>query len=220
MHQLYFSGGSLMTIPMIATVEVRWFSSGRPPSEIGDWFASLSGPQAHQPVRTDYYLKMPGEESLGIKIRDGRIEIKQQESTFSLVLFQRGVVGKVAGWRKWQFELGDPAGNIPAASDGPTCWIPVLKIRHLRRLRRNALGLFEPASPETLIPHGCDLELTQVKSEETRGWTLAIEAYGPETGLYENLCQAAGIFFEFPYPGTLHEGSSLSYPAWLNARDN
>ncbi len=159
---------------------------------------------------------MPGEENLGIKIRSGRIEIKQQESEFGLVLFQRGVVGKAAGWRKWQFALGDPAGNIPASPEGPTCWIPVTKIRELRRLRRTASDLFELASPETVIPYGCDLELTQVNPDKEPWWTLAIEAYGSEADLYENSTQAAGLFFGAVYPGALHEGSSISYPGWLN----
>ncbi len=200
---------------MIATVEVRWFRPGLIDPEVGDWFAALPGPAAREPERTDNYLKIPDETKLGIKIRSGRIEIKQRAVSHGLVLFQQGVVGKVAGWRKWGFGLADVWEELPMVAEDLSGWIPVTKERRLRRLRLPEAGHCEPVSPEVMVSHGCDLELTQIRLGSSRWWTVAMEAYGPEIQRYENLTRTASRLFEAPFPALLHERDSMSYPAWL-----
>jgi hypothetical protein len=60
---------------MFPTTEVRWFTQGVIPSEVLRWFHEERKAFEEQPLRVDYYLRIVEGESLGVKLREGRLEI-------------------------------------------------------------------------------------------------------------------------------------------------
>ncbi|TFG71830.1 MAG: hypothetical protein E4H27_03810, partial [Anaerolineales bacterium] len=61
---------------MQKSIETRWFFQGTVQPEVVRWFTT---PLAlAQPPRIDTYLYSPGTHDLGVKLREGRIEIKQR----------------------------------------------------------------------------------------------------------------------------------------------
>ena len=62
---------------MFETTEVRWFHEGKSWPEVEAWFRKGTMHARVEPFRMDYYLSMPLEEWLGIKVRDGKLEIKR-----------------------------------------------------------------------------------------------------------------------------------------------
>ena len=56
------------------TLEVRWFSRGALHPPVLEWFQRAMGKPEQQPARVDYYLIVVNGSSLGIKLRQGRLE--------------------------------------------------------------------------------------------------------------------------------------------------
>ena len=62
---------------MFPTIEVKWFFRGAVPSGIWEWICLHGHDWEKQPPRIDNYLQITEGDSLGVKLREGRIEIKQ-----------------------------------------------------------------------------------------------------------------------------------------------
>ncbi|NIV28827.1 MAG: hypothetical protein GWN58_04720, partial [Anaerolineae bacterium] len=63
---------------MYPTLEARWFMRGSIPHEVREWFARGEPAPIHEPPRMDHYLRLQRSNALGIKLREGRLEIKQR----------------------------------------------------------------------------------------------------------------------------------------------
>lgn len=218
--------------PPVSSAEARWFFPGPLPPAALDWLAA-GRPLTPEPPRVDYYLLLPGLETVGVKWRQGRLEIKRRTGPARLFR-RRWLVGRQEQWVKWAWAM---AGVAPAAVPShfvklreaswitpPAAWLAVSKQRYLQRwgvadgrLTAVAAQLPPPAA-------GCNLEWTEAQWPTQPGaptwFTLGVEAYGPpaETlalfrlGLTQLL--AAG-----PPPHlTLTAATALSYPAWLSRR--
>ncbi|MBC8503531.1 MAG: hypothetical protein ISR58_17985 [Anaerolineales bacterium] len=88
---------------MFSTVEVRWFYQGVIPSDIQTWFDQkvVEGIEPiNQPSRTDQYLLQGHNASLGVKLREGRVEIKQRVQEYGYAEFGPAVTGIVKGRKK------------------------------------------------------------------------------------------------------------------------
>jgi hypothetical protein len=144
------------------TAEVRWFFRGPIPPYVEAWFRWGQGRVEQEPGREDRYLQLADIDSLGIKLREDRIEIKQRVGQQSLVRFHERVAGIVEHWRKWSFELAESGSALSSAAVPAASWIPVRKERRLRRYRvaddGDAVALSSSAPPD----RGCELELTSV----------------------------------------------------------
>ena len=62
----------------LSTTEVRWFRRGSIPQSVRQWFSTLGRQPEFQPPRLDYYLRLLDGDALGIKIREGKVEVKQR----------------------------------------------------------------------------------------------------------------------------------------------
>ncbi|MFN2285080.1 MAG: hypothetical protein ACK2UQ_11710, partial [Anaerolineae bacterium] len=67
---------------MFPTVETRWFYPGIIPSDVLAWYHYGERAPEAQPTRIDYYLRLSDHGDLGIKLREGRIEIKQRAKQY------------------------------------------------------------------------------------------------------------------------------------------
>jgi hypothetical protein len=109
------------------TAEVRWFGPGAIPPAIRNWFRSGERQPLAEPVRVDHYLCLPGIDALGVKIRQGRIEIKQRTSQQGIVQFQERIAGLVEHWLKWSLELAVDDAAITAELTSQPDWLAVQK---------------------------------------------------------------------------------------------
>jgi hypothetical protein len=179
------------------------------------WFRQLDGNVEHQSPRIDRYLHLPGSTDLNIKLRKSLIEIKRQVGDGEVVQFHVQAVGVVESWRKWSFELAEPSRARLRATPPTSSWIAVRKERQMRTYAvqegEEVVGQPAPGSPA----HGCELELTRVRAAGATWWTLALEAFGDESTLRENLLLATKHVFNSDAPLRLEADHSEGYAGWL-----
>ena len=194
----------------LLTREVRWFGRGAIPAELQSWFDHLGEIQT-QPPRVDLYLAGM-DASVGIKLREGLLEIKPRMEDYGIQTFLAGVAGRVGGWSKWSFSLAesDWLGSEAAY------WIPVEKVRQILYFRYGGAGEITLSLPGELPESGGGLELTAVKlSQESRWWTLGFEVIGPQEEQGEILPRLARHAFDRQDRPMLPAEKSFSYPEWL-----
>ncbi|MEJ2758044.1 MAG: hypothetical protein P8046_06115 [Anaerolineales bacterium] len=114
-----------MTEPFY-THEIRWFVPGPLPQPIQAWFKAF-GKRVVQPPRTDSYLHGL-DATLGIKTREGSLEVKQRTAGHGDFTFHSKITGQVESWVKWSFPLATSAApiNLDTAN-----WTPVHTVRQL-----------------------------------------------------------------------------------------
>ena len=195
---------------MWPTVEVRWFYPGQVPGQLVAWFRQVVGEPEEQLGRVDHYLRLESTEALGIKMREGRIEIKQRQQRLGLVRFQVGIAGQVEAWRKWSFGLAWAGAFAP-----PSSWIAVEKKRTLHRVQIGGEGLIVPLPAGSYEAVGCGLELTRIGVGGAIWWSLGLESFGPEATLRDSLMAVAGHLFASGTVPQLEAAVSCGYPRWL-----
>jgi hypothetical protein len=196
---------------MIVTAEVRWFARGSIPQRVLNWFQDATESSKPPENRVDDYLLMPEVTSLGIKVRQGRIEIKLRKRKYGEIDLGRGVSGQLEQWQKWSLALEPveqffkPGGN----------WIPVSKRRYLRKYAIVGESEVHPLPLERFAESGCGVELTAVELFGNRWWTLAFESWGDEVSLTRNLIQTSEYLSITEGAPTLLTIDSYGYPRWL-----
>lgn len=196
---------------MFPTVEVRWFKPGSIDGIAREWFENLPGRPDEQPARIDRYLQVVTGSSLGIKVREGRLEIKQLTAEMGVRRFHPRMTGKIERWRKWGFELaGEDSLDAP---NGP--WRAVTKRRSLYRYRVTGADGLEELPLWQQVPWGCDLELTSVNIGEAAWWSVGLEAFGFEQALDEKLMLTVKAILSLSEPPFLEAADSYGYPRWL-----
>jgi hypothetical protein len=200
---------------MFPTVEVRWFYRGHVPLEVEAWFHQGAGKVERHAAREDHYLRLRDTYALGIKLRQGRIEVKRRVRRPGVVRFHESVTGIVEHWRKWSFQLAEPDRALSSLSVPTTSWIPVRKERMLRTYRLTIDNHVVPASASEALRQGCEMELTRVHAAEQDWWTLAFEAFGEESVLQEQLELVARHVFAADEPPSFNASQSRGYADWL-----
>jgi len=193
------------------TAEVRWFRTGSITLSVADWFGRRAPPPQPESARVDRYLQPSGGDGLNVKLRAGRMEIKRRVSTAGQIRFTQQAAGLVERWRKWSFDIGDTPGLARYAARTTPDWVAVRKARLLKTYSFRAGELiFGGAAAD-----GCEMELTHVEARGRTWWTLALEAFGEEATLVDNLVTVAKHVFEAPCPIRLRERDSRGYAGWL-----
>lgn len=204
---------------MYLTMEVRWFYPGPLPGQIVDWLHTPGCLPAAQPPRVDHYLSLPSQPTLGIKLREGHVELKARLGNARKVEMGPGVAGMMAPWRKWSFPLAFAASSegapleqllVPASS-----WIAVEKERLMQRWQLDGGLEAAPVRLGAPVVQGCEFELSQVRAGGEEWWSACFEAFGPESGLERALLSTAAKVLGPGCPLNLDVEHSLSYPAWL-----
>jgi hypothetical protein len=200
---------------MYPTVEVRWFYEGMVSPAVMAWFQQVEGKLEEQPCRVDYYLRLTDRGSLGIKLREGKVEIKQRYHQHGVVGFHERVSGLVEHWRKWSFELVEASGDLTSIAVPASSWIAVKKERKLRKYGLTGDKRIVAVSTGECHDQGCDLELTKVSLEGREWWSLGLEAFGHESALQENLLLVARQVFVADESPAFDAKNSYGYPQWL-----
>lgn len=168
--------------------------------------------------RVDEYLLMPGCATVGVKQRQGRLEVKALAAG-PHPFTQGEVVGRVDQWVKWSFDPSDQTAKLledELDQSGP--WCRIGKKRYLQKYSFD-LGSVAAVSPDLRPDTGCNVELTALSVDESAGaWlTFGFEAFGAPDHIRSILDETVRRFFALhgPAPFPLDERDSLSYPAWL-----
>ena len=200
---------------MYPTAEVRWFYGGSIPPIVSQWF-QLAGEKSVSPdFRVDYYLCLPANEALGIKLRDGRFEVKRRERRPDLAFTHKRAEGFVEYWVKWSYDPDTAPQNIPELAQPVAKWIAVKKNRWLRRFAVEVEDGLIDVGPGISIDRGCELEITNIAALSKAWWTVAFEAFGPAETLLQDLHKTATWVFNIGRPPALAASASMGYPAWL-----
>jgi hypothetical protein len=204
---------------VLHSAEARWFILEVLPDEALDWF-SAGHPPDSEGVQIHEYLCFPNCESVGVKLREGRLEIKAMLSAPRPLSRDLGVSGRTDQWVKWSF-ASEGLKNLDPGLHQSGRWLKVRKERFLRKFSADRGALAEITGRQGPFPAiGCDIELTRIEVEAIpRFWfSLAFEALGPPAVTTKLLECAVHSFFKEHgrLPGIpLTEGNSLNYPAWL-----
>ena len=199
---------------LVVSAESRWFYHGDIPAPVLEWFRAGEDCIAEAP-RVDRYLNLVGCTTVGVKLREGRFEIKARRAAPRSLIFTDAVNGLSDGWVKWS----SASPNLSDSADGvsmrePHEWIPVGKERWLRWLDIGE-GDYAPQRHEPPV-FGCTAELTRVTVGEDLWWTFALEAMGDASRVDQLLVTAGQLYLHnHPGPQPLDEASAASYPVWL-----
>jgi hypothetical protein len=200
---------------MFPTVEVRWFCRGTIPVGVRAWFQRGEGEPEAAPSRVDHYLRLTDGGGLGIKVREGRLELKQRQGQQGVLRLHQHVTGRAEHWRKWSFALAGSGSALDRMLVPPQAWIGVAKARLLRRYLVTGEDRIVPTSTGEYPERACDWELTQVRVRGLAWWTVGFEAFGQESTLPETLRLVAGQVLAAREPPRLQILDSFGYPEWL-----
>ncbi|MBN1673540.1 MAG: hypothetical protein JXR37_21015 [Kiritimatiellae bacterium] len=198
---------------ILRTAEVRWFYPGAVPREIHAWLQRAGCTLEAKPARTDHYLRL-ADEALGVKLREGRLELKQRVDSAGVISLHQRAAGLVERWRKWSFALADSVEALNALLRPASCWIAVNKERALCTVPPPQTPREETPAPASPL-QGCNLELTAVRAGRNEWWSLGFEAFGPAETVLASLRRATTRLFTGDEPPTLHAEASYGYPKWL-----
>lgn len=199
---------------MLTTAEVRWFYRGPLPAAVRAWFEARGSRMAYQAPRRDRYLVLPGD-SLNIKLREGRIEIKLRQRQGEFLRLYPQVTGVLEHWQKWSLSLADAAAAPPGISASDSFWLAVDKHRGLARYRVAGNEAPVPVAPDVYPVQGCEVELVEVYASGQAWWSMCFEAFGQGRALPEALLATARQFLGGAEPPHMDAGDSYSYPRWL-----
>ncbi|NJM21527.1 MAG: hypothetical protein HC836_04055 [Richelia sp. RM2_1_2] len=205
---------------MLTTYEVRWFYSGNIPENVESWFKQncLLSPIKVPEKRQDVYLYTPKCDYLGIKLRQGALEIKWRYPDSNLINFGSLVEGNLEKWKKWRcLDSTEETFQLAQIGDNPI-WVRVAKVRY-SQLYQVTANTAEPVSTntdtDTDIDNGCSLELTNTEINGNSWWSIALEAFGEDCHLKNNLQVTADFVFRNYDSFPLQAKNSYGYPSLL-----
>ena len=183
---------------MLTSLEMRWFYAGKLPVATSNWFGqdALGGEMQPPEEREDIYLYSLGCEYLGIKLRQGRLEIKWRNAELGVVSWG-GVEGKLEKWGKWLCEDSTKESFRPEVLEGKS-WINVKKVRSQR------------------LYDDCAIELTELNIKGNDWWTIGFETVGTEASKRNQLQNLASKVFQSYVNLELTNNHSYGYAKWLS----
>ncbi len=212
---------------MLTTCEMRWFFPGSIPESIETWFQeNITNSQQQPEERTDVYLYSPNCDFMGIKLRQGRLEIKWRNAELGVLKLGEFVSGKAEKWGKWLCNDKNGETFQPAQVVANPIWVSVKKVRYSQFFQ-----VTPESKPQLLASdahegaakgdrngssdNGCSVEITHLTVQQNTWWSLGFEATGEESKLMENLQITASSVFD-TYDGfKLLAENSFAYPHWL-----
>ena len=200
---------------MYISGEIRWFFDGPLPSDVRAWFES-PGLGIREPQRTDHYLLLPGCTTTGVKLREGRFEIKALTRSPIPASYANRVSGLKDGWIKWSRKVEDERMLRDILVSDEDTWVSIEKARYLRLFSLEN-GKTEELPPRSrMLAKGCQVELGSIElGSDRQAWSLSFEAFGQADEVLGLLDPVVELFAENTPPVALRQEQSMSYPVWL-----
>jgi hypothetical protein len=220
------------TIPL-ASHEVRWFFEGKVQqhASLQRWFETTAplpkrpgvGPpvwQGRLDDQPDVYLLVPGSADMGIKWREGELQMKGRIASLGTQVFCGRHQGAVERWIKWSY------ANLPAAyqrlfvaeKESGLVTATVRKMRALRKVRLDPLtGTAEEVEAQTFVDRGLGCELTELDVAGQVYCSLAFEAFPNDAAMDAAFTATVEAFVAGLSAFDLPAAASQSYPAFLGS---
>jgi len=223
----------------LMSFEVRWFFPGelaRFP-ELQHWIETAKPfpdegvvpapkPEGRLGDKPDIYLLVPGANDMGIKWREGQLQVKGRMARRGLQRFNRHFYGAVELWAKWSYKSDDIKRAFSGWFDGDAnrSWetVAVRKTRTLRKTRLDSRGRLVEVSKDAYLDRGLGVELTDLEIGGLRYCSLGFEAFPDDTEMSEAFTQAVDAWLhDLADSGVvLDQHQSMGYPEFLNSRAN
>ena len=220
------------TIPL-ASHEVRWFFEGpatQHPS-LTHWFETIAPLPKHPDVgppvwrgrlddAPDVYLLVPGSDDMGIKWREGELQMKGRASSLGTQVFCGRHQGVVERWIKWSYaNMPKPYQQLfMAGRETGLATAAVRKTRALRKVRLDTLtGTAEEVDAKTCVDRGLGCELTDLEVAGKAYCSLAFEAFPNDAAMDAAFTEAVEAFVHGLTAFDLTVAHSQSYPAFLGS---
>jgi hypothetical protein len=163
---------------MFNSKEIRWFSQDEN-EQISKWFRSKELFFAATVPRRDFYLPLPNKEDIGIKLREGKIEVKYRINKPKLGKLTDDTEGFYENWEKWSF--GVKEGNQLSKKiiqEKKYDWIEIYKERIGLKITKNENGKIELLNIKEFISYGCQVEYTRILVKDQEWFTFGLEWFG------------------------------------------
>lgn len=206
---------------MQQSLELRWFfKDDKGKKQALDWFHTIGGDK-HNPesIRTDYYFNNFNNGSLGIKLRENQLEIKEKLPVLSKYDELWKDRGNIEFYNKGEFNIDPHDKFFSKITKGGKHekWIALVKKRRLAKIKITDTDNVEICPGSVLVDDGCSIEITTLTLKDDHWWTLCFEAYAKRNKMDDNFFNSFGYIadsFETLYP-LLKPKLSMGYPAWL-----
>jgi hypothetical protein len=199
----------------IHTCEIRWFNNGNLPEEIVHHLKQLPGKFEGHPERTDVYFLLKGAPDLGIKLREGRVELKKRTSVHDDYDFS-GISGQVESWRKWSIQATGELNPFHPMFQNPKHWVNIRKTRSLVKfgITNNEMLVLPPEDryPE----NGITLEASVLEMKKVTWWTVGLECYGAPENVHTYLLNFAPKILKNLAVKGFSRSNSFGYPEWIS----
>ncbi|KJH70856.1 hypothetical protein [Aliterella atlantica] len=182
---------------MLISTELRWFYPGKLPEDIFAWFNSGNLGQTPEQREDIYLFVAPDCDYMGVKLRQGRLEVKWRKAELGTISFGNLVAGKLEKWSKWLCADETEESFQPQSVVTKSEWLRVKKVRWQRTQR------------------DCSVEITQLEINGNTWWSLAFEAVGKEQDAIANLQSVGSKIFQDYNLHQLQVEDSFAYPSWL-----
>ncbi|HSM31718.1 MAG TPA: hypothetical protein VK854_13550 [Woeseiaceae bacterium] len=213
-------------MPPFESIETRWFFEGDSSlhSELRSWFESCAPFRRAADVRApewtgraggepDVYLLMPGCTDMGVKWREGMLQIKGRVADLGTRNFGARHRGRVQRWIKWTYAEVPAAYRALFDVNGSLQTAAVHKTRALRMISLDSARP-EEVAPDSTLERGVGFEMTDLELHGERYCSVAFEAFpGDEESEAGFDTVVERVLGELEIP--LGVGISLSYPDWL-----
>lgn len=212
------------------SVEVRWFFAGGKAANAGlaRWFEDTH-PVSREPGterprwqsrsdgKPDVYLLLPGVRDMGIKLREGLLQLKGRVADLGPAAFGGRHTGNVDCWCKWSYaEVLPPFETVFGQAAAGHATIPVAKTRALRLFALTGAGDVRETRPACAIDRGVMAELAELTVAGSVFVSLAFEAFPDDAEMRAVFADVVGRCLADCDDGRLDASRSESYPRLLD----
>lgn len=163
---------------MFKSREIRWFY----PTELKSvekWFMDNGYTFENADPRTDYYLPLKNQDDIGIKLREGNVEIKQRIARTKKENISELANGYFENYIKWSFSSAERDPLFQEIIEGEKFnWLGVRKERIGYKLKENQNGSIIRVKMDEFPEYGCQVEYTRIKIKEELWYSLCLEWFG------------------------------------------
>ena len=217
----------------LSTLETRWFFPGlleETGTGVEAWFRAHAfgsggpAPLAWDPAppawRRDRYLVIPGQDDMGIKWREGRLEIKGREAELGRVTFAPVIDGVCERWIKWSYAgAAIERRFFGLFHDEAAQGLALVEKRRLQRLLAlDAAGASMEVDRGEPRTRGVNVELAKIRvpgAPNEAHWSLAFEAFPGDPQMSEPFKAVVAAFLEGCPALPFATERSMAYPRWL-----
>lgn len=163
---------------MYKSKEIRWFSNHEE-KQITNWFDSKGMSFEKVNSRTDFYLPLKRKNDIGIKLREGNIEVKHRIPKPELHNLSKHAVGYIEDWIKWSFAAADNdrLSNL-IIHEKAHDWFEVYKERMGVKLTHDLNGNTILVKIGQRVDYACQIEYTRLMIGEIEYFTFGMEWFG------------------------------------------